>query len=156
MLKLPEMRDLNPILGRPEVITLCGSSRFKEQHIQVMGLLTLKGKIVIPMGMYGHLELSQMDMEGDVKVGLDELHKRKIDISDSIFVVNPIVTCCVGCGKPCEWVGWMILIPGRDTNRVSDCCKAKLEYKPYIGDSTREEIAYALNLQKNIHWLNTE
>lgn len=65
-----------------KIITLCGSTRFKEEYIKVQRDLTLQGNIVISVGLFGH------DMSGETKKMLDELHLRKIDISDEIFVIN--------------------------------------------------------------------
>lgn len=74
-----------------ERVTLCGSSKFKEQFDQANERLTLQGKIVIPMGVYGHLMSDEEKKEkftDEVKTKLDQLHFRKIDLSDSIYVVN--------------------------------------------------------------------
>jgi hypothetical protein len=56
--------------------------------------LTLEGNIVISVGLFGHSGDSevweQMD-EGTLtktKEMLDDMHKRKIDMSDGIFVIN--------------------------------------------------------------------
>ena len=37
-----------------KVITLCGSTRFKEQFIEMQKKLTLEGNIVISVGAFGH------------------------------------------------------------------------------------------------------
>jgi hypothetical protein len=37
-----------------KVITLCGSTRFKEQFLEVQKRLTLEGCIVISVGLFGH------------------------------------------------------------------------------------------------------
>lgn len=53
--------------------------------------LGLQGKIVLTVVFYGHsgdLLPEQMVDGHPIKSMLDDLHKRKIDISDSIFVVN--------------------------------------------------------------------
>lgn len=76
----------------PEVITLCGSSRFKDEINAANARLTLEGKLVISLGLFGQTEMPDEDWSTrgtDRKIMLDELHKRKIDISDSIYVVNP-------------------------------------------------------------------
>jgi len=73
-------------MDKPKVITLCGSTRFWRAFEIANAELTLQGNIVISVGLYGH-EVG-IDMNGEVKKKLDELHKRKIDISDEIFVVN--------------------------------------------------------------------
>lgn len=71
----------------PKVITLCGSTRFKEQFLQVQQALTLQGIIVISVGLFGHIDMPTV-MDTDIKVALDVLHKRKIDLSDGIYVIN--------------------------------------------------------------------
>ena len=80
--------------GNYPVITLCGSTRFKNEFMEVQKRLTLEGNIVISVGLFGHSGDSEvwdgMD-EGTLsktKEMLDDMHKRKIDMADSIFVIN--------------------------------------------------------------------
>lgn len=68
-----------------KVITLCGSTRFKEDFERVNRELTLCGNIVISVGAFGH---SGDNFTSEQKVMLDDIHKRKIDMSDGIFVIN--------------------------------------------------------------------
>lgn len=77
-----------------KVITLCGSTRFKDEFLQTQKDLTLQGNIVISVGLFGHAGDSEvwenMD-EGTLtktKEMLDDMHKRKIDMADEIFVIN--------------------------------------------------------------------
>lgn len=77
-----------------KVITLCGSTRFKDDFMRVQKELTLKGNIVISVGLFGHSGDDEvwdgMD-EGTLsktKEMLDDMHKRKIDMADEIFVIN--------------------------------------------------------------------
>ena len=77
-----------------KVITLCGSTRFKDDFMRVQKELTLKGNIVISVGLFGHSGDDEvwdgMD-EGTLsktKKMLDDMHKRKIDMADEIFVIN--------------------------------------------------------------------
>lgn len=77
-----------------KVITLCGSTKFKEEFLKVQKDLTLEGNIVISVGLFGRSGDSEvwenMD-EGTLtktKEMLDDMHKRKIDMSDEIFVIN--------------------------------------------------------------------
>jgi hypothetical protein len=69
-----------------KVITLCGSTRFKEEFEKVQRELTLAGRIVISVGCFGHSDNLQLTKE--TKTMLDDMHKRKIDMSDGIFVIN--------------------------------------------------------------------
>ncbi len=82
------------MVGNYKVITLCGSTRFKNEFMEAQKELTLQGNIVISVGMFGHAGDSEvwenMD-EGTLtrtKEMLDDMHKRKIDMSDEIFVIN--------------------------------------------------------------------
>ena len=75
------------MVGRFPVITLCGSTRFKEQFLQAQKRLTLEGNIVISVGLFGHSGDDEVWTEG-TKGMLDEMHKRKIDMADSIYVIN--------------------------------------------------------------------
>jgi len=70
-----------------KIITLCGSTKFKEQFINEQKRLTLEGNIVISLGIFEHSGDSEVWAEG-VKNVLDEMHKRKIDLDDEIFVIN--------------------------------------------------------------------
>lgn len=69
------------------VITLCGSTRFKEQFIEAQKRLTLEGNIVISVGLFGHSGDNEVWNEG-TKEMLDDMHKRKIDMADEIYVIN--------------------------------------------------------------------
>ena len=82
------------MVGKYKVITLCGSTKFKNEFLQVQKKLTLDGNIVISVGLFGHSGDSEvwenMD-EGTItktKEMLDDMHKRKIDLADEIFVIN--------------------------------------------------------------------
>ena len=67
-----------------KVITLCGSVRFKEDFLREQKRLTLEGNIVLSVTFFDDyiiLSEKQQKMIGD-------MHKRKIDLSDEIFVIN--------------------------------------------------------------------
>ena len=82
------------MVGEYPVITLCGSTRFKDEFMQLQKELTLGKFIVISVGLFGHSgddEVWENMDEGTItetKKMLDDMHKRKIDMSDAIFVVN--------------------------------------------------------------------
>ena len=75
------------MVGRFKVITLCGSTRFKDEFLETQKRLTLEGNIVISVGLFGHSGDDEVWKEG-TKEMLDNMHKRKIDMSDGIFVIN--------------------------------------------------------------------
>ncbi len=75
------------MVGRFPVITLCGSTRFKEQYLEAQKRLTLEGNIIISVGLFGHSG-DEETWEPGVKEMLDNMHKRKIDMADGIYVIN--------------------------------------------------------------------
>ncbi|MBP5799406.1 MAG: hypothetical protein J6W43_05810 [Prevotella sp.] len=70
-----------------KVITLCGSTRFKDEFLEAQKRLTLEGNVVISVGLFGHSGDDEVWTEG-VKDMLDRQHLAKIDLADEIFVVN--------------------------------------------------------------------
>ena len=75
------------MVGKYPVITLCGSTRFKDQFLEAQKRLTLAGNIVISVGLFGHSGDDEVWTEG-TKEMLDDVHKRKIDMADRIYVIN--------------------------------------------------------------------
>lgn len=75
------------MVGKYKIITLCGSTKFKEQYMEAQKRLTLEGNIVISVGLFGHSGDNEVWTEG-TKAMLDEMHLRKIDMADEIFVIN--------------------------------------------------------------------
>lgn len=130
---------------RPEVVVLCGSTRFKDEFAQQNMRLTREGKIVLTVGdletssgapahrfehggtgccaicddLPGQGEHAQVNYQIDpeLKQRLDDLHKRKIDMADEVLVLN---------------VGG------------------------YVGESTRSEIEYAEWYEKKITYLDRD
>ena len=70
-----------------KIVTLCGSTRFKEQFIEAQKRLTLDGSIVISVGLFGHSGDEEVWKPG-TKEMLDDMHLRKIDMADEIYVIN--------------------------------------------------------------------
>lgn len=111
------------MVGKYKVITLCGSTRFKDAFMREQKRLTLEGNIVISVGLFGHSGDEEVwegmgeDAITKTKTMLDDMHKRKIDMADEIFVINE---------------------------------------NGYIGDSTKSEIAYAIESGKLVTYLNPE
>ncbi|MSA02229.1 hypothetical protein GKG47_09280 [Lactonifactor sp. BIOML-A3] len=75
------------MVGKYKVITLCGSTKFKNEFIKVQKVLTLQEYIVISVGLFGHAGDTEVWSEA-TKDMLDDMHKRKIDMADEIFVIN--------------------------------------------------------------------
>ena len=75
------------MVGKYKVITLCGSTRFKDAFMEAQKQLTLEGNIVISVGLFGHSGDDEVWTEG-TKEMLDDMHQRKLDMADEIFVIN--------------------------------------------------------------------
>lgn len=82
------------MVGGYKVVTLCGSTRFKDSFMEVQKQLTLEGCIVISVGLFGHsgdIEVWDGMGEGELsatKRMLDDMHKCKIDMADEVFVID--------------------------------------------------------------------
>ena len=75
------------MVGKYPVVTLCGSTRFKDAFMEAQKRLTLEGNIVISVGLFGHNGDAEVWTDG-TKEMLDAMHKRKIDMADAIYVLN--------------------------------------------------------------------
>lgn len=69
-----------------EIVTLCGSTKFREEYIEVNRIFTLQGKIVLAPAHFHHG--GDGPLSDEQKAMLDDLHFRKIELSDSIFVID--------------------------------------------------------------------
>jgi hypothetical protein len=68
---------------RPEIVCICGSTRFVEEMRAANRDLTLAGVIVVAPGEADGL------ITDEQKAALGALHLRKIDLADRVLVVNP-------------------------------------------------------------------
>ena len=75
---------------KPKVVVLCGSTRFMDAFHDAGWRETLKGNIVLSVGVVttsseGH---AGETLGADTVEMLDELHWRKIDLADEVLVLN--------------------------------------------------------------------
>ena len=83
-------------MNKTKVVCLCGSTKFTEQMLIKQWELTKQGFIVLswcalPNSYFENSSLKDQSHIGDqenIKELVDEVHKRKIDISDEILVIN--------------------------------------------------------------------
>lgn len=68
---------------RPEIVCICGSTRFVDEMRAANRDLTFAGCIVLSPG-----EADEVITEAQ-KTVLDVLHLRKIDLADRVLIVNP-------------------------------------------------------------------
>jgi hypothetical protein len=84
--------SLEQTQDRPEIVCLCGSTRFMDHFHEAGWQFTLQGMIVLSVGVSKHQTLDGGHvgeaLGGDVAAKLDALHLRKIDLADRVFVLN--------------------------------------------------------------------
>ena len=68
------------------IITLCGSIKFKDEFMKVQEKLTLEGNIVLIPNFFTNIKKEDINLE--FKNMLDKMHKQKIDMSNEIYVIN--------------------------------------------------------------------
>lgn len=74
-------------MSKYNVITLCGSTKFKDEFMKLQEELTLKGNIVLNLGIFFQSEKNSKLDEKTIQL-LSNMHMQKIDMCDEIFVVN--------------------------------------------------------------------
>ena len=74
------------IKNKYNIITLCGSIKFKDEFMKVQEKLTLEGNIVLTPNFFNNIKKEEIDET--TKQMLDEMHKQKIDMSNEIYVIN--------------------------------------------------------------------
>lgn len=97
---------------RYKIITLCGSTKFKDDFIREQERLTLAGNVVLSVGVFGHTD--NVSLSDSMKIMLDDIHKQKINMADEIFVINRNdyiglstrneINYATVCGKPVRYM----------------------------------------------------
>jgi hypothetical protein len=75
---------------KPTVVCLCGSTRFFKEFLELQTKLTLEGFIVLSIGATKEngIQNYTKDEWDAIKIKLDVLHLRKIDMCDIVLVIN--------------------------------------------------------------------
>ena len=68
-----------------KVITICGSMKYSKEMIDIAKELELKEGYAVIQCVYNVYKQEYNNVEKSV---LDKIHRKKIDISDAIYVVN--------------------------------------------------------------------
>ena len=77
------------MIGPYKVVTLCGSTRFKDEFIKTQEEMALKGYIVLAPDLYSSTDKKyEAIMTPEIVNMFDDMHRKKIDMSDSIMVIN--------------------------------------------------------------------
>jgi hypothetical protein len=78
--------DIEHFPNTPQVVAICGSTRFRSEMAAANRELTLAGYIVVAPGVFTHDGDQMTDRQ---KLALADLDLRKIDLADLVYVVNP-------------------------------------------------------------------
>lgn len=77
------------MVGKYNVIYICGSSKFKDDFIEQSKLLTLQGNIILSVNVFGHSGDNINTLWTDtIEDMLIDMGKRKVDMADEVFVIN--------------------------------------------------------------------
>lgn len=68
-----------------KVITICGSMRYAKEMMKIAEELELKNGYAVIQCVYNVNGLKYEGLDASI---LDKIHRKKIDISDAIYVVN--------------------------------------------------------------------
>jgi len=71
---------------KPEIVTLCGSTKFRHYFHIKNAEFTKQNIIVLAPGVFDHAEGSQLTIEEKNK--LDILHKKKIAMLTYVYIIN--------------------------------------------------------------------
>lgn len=86
---MEEYRNLpqSKLTDQPKIVCICGSGRFLNEMYYAEEKLTLEGKIVLTIGV-NTKDVARTENMEHYKPMLDELHLRKIDLSDEVLIIN--------------------------------------------------------------------
>jgi hypothetical protein len=130
-----------PMGPTPIKVCLCGSSRWPREFESATEAETRAGKIVLSVGLFGHQQ--GIDMQGDLKKMLDNLHLHKIIEADEVLVLNRPVVECQDCGYLDERLTAV---------ECRSCRSLLLRRYNRIGESTAREIAFARSRGKRVRF----
>jgi len=74
------------VIESDNIITLCGSTKFKKSFDFLNLHLTLNGNIILQPGCFAHAD--NITITEEQKENLDKLHLKKIDMASIIIIVN--------------------------------------------------------------------
>lgn len=69
-----------------KVVCLSGSTKFKDKFLQIASDLTMNGNIVLMPNVFGHTD--NIEITTSKKEMLDDMHLRKINMSDELIVIS--------------------------------------------------------------------
>ncbi len=76
------------VFNGKKIVTLCGSTRFKDIYDELNAEYTKGGIIVLSCGWWDHKNPDGSEKDEEFKELMDDLHLVKIELSDFIYVIN--------------------------------------------------------------------
>ena len=73
-------------MSKYKIVTLIGSTKFKDDFIKVKEQLTLQGFIVLSLGVFSQYD--NIKLSADQLNMLADIQNKKIEMADEIFVIN--------------------------------------------------------------------
>jgi hypothetical protein len=87
-----QFRRIEAKIGFPQIVCLCGSTRFYKEFMEANYRLTMHGYIVLSVGFYhkatDEVHGEQTGITPEQKAKLDALHLKKIDLADFVLVLD--------------------------------------------------------------------
>ena len=137
-------------MKRPTIVTLCGSTRFKDVFLKAQCDETVAGKIVLTVGFFLHSDpdavgrLSEEESEA-LKPKLDALHFQKIRMSDEILVLNVNQYIGESTGREIAYAYWL----GKDIrwyeHSLCENCVASFQWDHWKDQSSYLELIRKVN-----------
>lgn len=126
-------------------VCLCGSTKFTDAFHRANALETLKGAIVMTVGVFSRC------VSDEEKRKLDALHLDKIDAADEVLVLDMPYPACTVCFH------YQAVLDNAQPVVCERCGElARFSPRPYIGDSTRNEILHATATGKRVRYWSKE
>lgn len=140
------------------VTCLVGSSRFEETFALVAERLEKSGVLVLMMGSFQHAD--SRPVSDEERRTLERVDRRRVDLADEVPVIDAPRARCKACGA---WhdddhgeTCWCAA-DGVQGGRASAYRRRQLyEEAPYVGESSRLEVAYALSVGKKVRYLSRQ
>lgn len=156
-INLPSIiRSIDPTF--PNVITLCGSSRFKPIFHILGEKLEKEGNLVLMMAFFQHGNNNDIPISIKEREILESVNYHRIDLSDEIIAIDWYRRWCSTCNTWSDsndmYYTHNICIPIVHCNKCGD--QTSIGKDPYIGEDTLKEIKYAELTNKRIKYLSKD
>ncbi len=134
-----------------KIVTLIGSSRFKDAFHEIGANLEKQGTLPLMMSFFQHAD--GVEISAEERETLRTVDRARIDLCHEVLVINCRRAFCSKCSQ------WLDEGPGCEcTNWRCNYGHQNEYYKflPYIGADTKYEIEYATSVGKPIEYLEKD